>query len=111
MAAIIERARLLAGYFPLNAVLRGRRDRRKRRKHRFWVQAIYQRREQLGLYKTLVQELKHEDVTFDIRRHFENKRGVFWDTFLLHLSYELHAMLAINKMMSYHAHCVLYLPY
>ena len=33
----------------------------KRRKHRFWVRAIYQRREQLGLYKTLVQELKHED--------------------------------------------------
>ena len=47
--------------FHLNAVLRRRRDRRKRGKHRFWVRAIYQRREQLGLYKTLVQELKHED--------------------------------------------------
>ena len=26
------------------------------------------------------------NITFDLRRHFENKRGVFWDTFLLHLS-------------------------
>ena len=44
-----------------------------------------------------------------LRRHFENKRGVFWDTFLLHLSYELHAMFSINKMLSCHAHFVLYL--
>ena len=48
-------------------------------------------------------------VTFDVRRHFENKRGVFWDTFLLHLSYELHAMVSNNKMLSYHAHFLLYL--
>ena len=133
MAAINERARLLAGYFLLNAVLRRRRDRQKRRKHRFWVRT----REQLGLYNTLVQELKHEDreklssgisnlfvivifwefvvkgfialkflhergdrafnVTFDLRRHFENKRGVFWDTFLLHLSCGLHVMVPLTK--------------
>ena len=49
------------------------------------------------------------NITFDLRRHFENKRGVFWDTFLLHLSYELHVMVSMNKIVSYHAHFVLYL--
>jgi len=43
-----------------------------------------------------------------LRRHFEN-RGTFLGHIFLHLSYELHAMVSINKMLSCHAHFVLYL--
>ena len=49
------------------------------------------------------------NIIFDLRLHVQNKRGEFKDTFLLHLSYELHAMVSINKMLVCHARFLLYL--
>ena len=37
------------------------------------------------------------------------ERSAFWDLFLLHLSNELLAVVSINKMLSCHAHFLLYL--
>ena len=58
MATINERERLLAFYFLLRAVLRGRRAREECRKHRFWDRDIFLRREELGMYHSLVQEMQ-----------------------------------------------------
>ena len=41
--------------------------------------------------------------------HNNGKRSAFWDTFLFYLSYESLAVVSINKMLSCHAHFLLYL--
>jgi len=61
MAAVNRRRRLLACYLLLRDILRRRREREHRRKHRFWVRPIFQRRERLGIFHTLVQEMEDEE--------------------------------------------------
>ena len=61
MAAVNRRKRLLASYLLFRDVLRRRREREHRRKHRFWVRPIFQKRERLGTFHTLVQEMKDDN--------------------------------------------------
>ena len=52
------RTNLVAIYFLIFAILRRRRQRRKRRKDKFWVGQIFQKRKELEVNHTLVQELR-----------------------------------------------------
>ena len=59
---------LLQGHaFLLLAALRRRIQRKKRKKHRFWVRAIFKERRRYGAYHTLVQELRMFDREFFFR--------------------------------------------
>ena len=63
MAAIDELLALYA-YYLLTLVMirrRGRRQTKEKRKHRFWVRKVFKKREELGVYHTLVQELRLHD--------------------------------------------------
>ena len=50
-------------------LIRQKKKRVKRKKHRFWVRAIFQQREELGLYHRLVQELRLHDREYFYRYH------------------------------------------
>ena len=67
MAAINRRAGLVAIYLVVLAVVRWRRDRKLIRKHRFWVREIFRKREELGMYGTLVPELRIHDREYFFR--------------------------------------------
>ncbi|CAH3176401.1 unnamed protein product, partial [Porites evermanni] len=67
MADVNRRASLLACYLLILSILRRRRARTIPRRHRFWVRQIYQKREELGAYHTLVQELRLHDREFFFR--------------------------------------------
>ena len=67
MADVNRRANLLACYLFILLILRRRRARRIPRRHRFWVREIYRKREELGAYHTLVQELRLHDRAFFFR--------------------------------------------
>lgn len=58
MATINEREKFLACHFLLRTVLQRRMAREERRKYRFCDRAIFLRREELGMYHTLVQKLQ-----------------------------------------------------
>ena len=65
MADVNRRANLVACYLLILSILRRRRGRRVPRRHRFWIRQIYQKREELGAYHTLVQELRlHENLLY-----------------------------------------------
>ena len=66
MADINRRASLLACYLLILSILRCRRA-QKIPRHRFWVRQIYQKWEELGVYHTLVQELRLHDREFFFR--------------------------------------------
>ena len=67
MADVNRRANLLACYLLILSILRRRRAPRIPRRHIFWVRQIYQKREELGAYHTLVQELRLHDREFFFR--------------------------------------------
>ena len=67
MADVNRRANLVACYLLILSILRRRRGRRVPRRHRFWIRQIYQKREELGAYHTLVQELRLHDREFLVK--------------------------------------------
>ena len=69
MAPTNQRRALQACYFLILAVLKRRRQRgrKEKRKHRFWVRSIFQKREELGAFHTLAQELRLDDREYFYR--------------------------------------------
>jgi hypothetical protein len=61
MAALNREFLLQLNLFILLAI---RQQQRKRKKHRFWVKDIFQKREELGAYHRLVLELRLHDREF-----------------------------------------------
>ena len=70
MAAFDERENLVAPYLLVIAVLWRRRERKARRKRRFWIRQIFKKREEFVAYHTLVQELRLGDREFYFRLEF-----------------------------------------
>ena len=71
MAAVIRRSMLEACYFVVLALLRNGKDNEGDKKnHRFWVREVFQKREELGSYHALVQELRLQVFVFVIFGNF-----------------------------------------
>ena len=66
MAEEDERFLVEASFFVL-LVLKKQIDRHKRRRHRFWVREIFQRRNEYGVFYTLMQELRLGDREYFFR--------------------------------------------
>ena len=66
MAEEDERFLVEASFFVL-LVLKKQIDRHKRRRHRFWVREIFQRRNEYGVFYTLKQELRLGDREYFFR--------------------------------------------
>ena len=67
MADTVDLMAALQAFLLLLVILRRRRTQRQRRKHRFWVREIFQRREQFGWYHTLARELRLSDREYYFR--------------------------------------------
>ena len=69
MADAAELMAALQAFLLLLVILRRRRKQREivRRKHRFWVREIFQRREHFGWYQTLARELGLSDRKYYFR--------------------------------------------
>ena len=61
MADIEEELLLQANLFLLSVLKRRQRQPQNRRKHRFWIQKIFMKRQELGAFHTLVRELRVSD--------------------------------------------------